>query len=385
MHNWLLPEHIADILPATARQLESAKAAMLERFRRYGYELVSPPLIEYTDSLLTNADPALDMQTFKLDDQLSGRQLGLRADMTPQVARIDAHLLAHRQGVTRLCYAGSVVHTRASGLMRSREPLQVGAELYGCYDLAADIEIIELMLSTLAGVGIDAVTLDLGHLGVYRALVREAQLDGETEQALFAALQAKDRASVKALTADVREPFCSAFRHLVDLYGPEAIGKARARLPGLPGIRAALDDLERLAQIFASRARISFDLTELRGTHYHTGLMFAAYAEGWAEELARGGRYDNVGRRFGRARPATGFSLDLRDMIRVLPQTHPSKGIRVRAADLSRLADEVARLRAAGEVVVVDYLGETAADLHCDRELVCREEGQSLEAAPAHP
>lgn len=148
MHNWLLPEHIADILPATARQLESAKAAMLERFRRYGYELVSPPLIEYTDSLLTNADPALDMQTFKLDDQLSGRQLGLRADMTPQVARIDAHLLAHRQGVTRLCYAGSVVHTRASGLMRSREPLQVGAELYGCYDLAADIEIIELMLST---------------------------------------------------------------------------------------------------------------------------------------------------------------------------------------------------------------------------------------------
>ena len=384
MHNWLLPEHIADILPATARQLESAKAAMLERFRRYGYELVSPPLIEYTDSLLTNADPALDMQTFKLDDQLSGRQLGLRADMTPQVARIDAHLLAHRQGVTRLCYAGSVVHTRASGLMRSREPLQVGAELYGCYDLAADIEIIELMLSTLAGVGIDAVTLDLGHLGVYRALVREAQLDGETEQALFAALQAKDRASVEALTADVREPFCSAFRHLVDLYGPEAIGKARARLPGLPGIRAALDDLERLAQIFASRARISFDLTELRGTHYHTGLMFAAYAPGWSDALARGGRYDNVGDKFGRARPATGFSLDLRDLVRVLPQRSPARGIRVAGADAGRAREAIAALRAAGEVLVIDYLGESAAALNCDRALVWRADGWQVEPFASH-
>ena len=369
MHTWLLPEYIADILPATARQVESAKARMLELYRTYGYELVSPPLIEYTEALLTHADPALDMRTFKLDDQLTGRQLGLRADITPQVARIDAHLLAHRDGATRLCYAGSIVHTRPTGLTRSREPLQLGAELYGCYGLAADLEVIDLMLSSLAQVGVNDVTLDLGHLGLYRALVREAQLDGDFEHELFSAIQSKDTSTVAALTVDVHEPFRSAFRHLTELYGPDAVRRARTSLPGLPAIRAALDDLERVAAAFAGRARVTFDLTELRGTHYHTGLMFAAYAEGWAEELARGGRSDNVGRRFAGARPATGFSLDLRDLIRILPQQNPSKGIRLAADDLPQLAEEAARLRKAGEVVVIDYLHESAEALHCDRAL----------------
>ena len=369
MRNWLLPEHVSDILPATARQVESAKAAMLELFRTYGYELVSPPLVEYVESLVSEGDAALDLKTYKLADQLSGRQLALRADITPQVARIDAHLLAERQGVTRLCYSGSVVHTRPSSLMSSREPLQVGAELYGCHGLEADLEVLDLMLASLALVGIDKVTLDLGHLGIYRALAREARLDPALEKSLFVALQAKDVAGVKALTVDVVEPFRSALLHLTSLYGPDALEQARLHLPALPEIRLALDDLERVGVVFADRATVAYDLTELRGTHYHNGLMFSAYAEGWAGELARGGRYDNVGQHFGRARPATGFSLDLRDLIRILPQRNPGKGIRVAAEVLPDLAADVAALRAAGEVVVVDYLHESAEALHCDREL----------------
>lgn len=371
IRNWLLPEYIADILPATARQVETAKTAMLELFRCAGYELVLPPLIEYVDSLVAEGDAALDLKTFKLDDQLSGRQLGLRADITPQVARIDAHLLANRSGVTRLCYAGSVVHTRPNGLMSSRQPMQVGAELYGYAGIEADLEVIRLMLAVLRQVGVENLRLDVGHYAIFRGLSQAAGINGDAARELFRVLQSKDISTLRELVTNVAEPYKSAFLLLPELYGPVSVlAKARARLPALPEVELGLTQLSSIAQSLAGEVELSFDLTELRGTHYHTGLMFAAYAEGWAEELARGGRYDNVGRRFGRARPATGFSLDLRDLIRILPERDSSMGIRVAASHLPGAEDEVARLRAQGEMVIIDYLGESAESLNCNRELV---------------
>ncbi|MDF0606348.1 ATP phosphoribosyltransferase regulatory subunit [Neisseriaceae bacterium TC5R-5] len=370
MRNWLLPEYIADILPATARQVESAKAAMLESFRVAGYELVLPPMIEYIDSLLSDGDISLALKTFKLDDQLSGRQLGLRADITPQVARIDAHLLGGRTGVTRLCYAGSVVHTRPDGLTGSREPLQVGAELYGYAGIEADLEIIELMLNILEQTGLADLRLDIGHIAIFRGLAKAAKLSPEENQELFARLQDKDVASIAELMVSVAEPYRSAFLMLPELYGPVSIlEKARQSLPALPDVLFGLEQLSTAARALADRVILSFDLAELRGTQYHNGLMFAAYADGWAEELARGGRYDNVGRRFGRARPATGFSLDLRDLVRVLPAKAVVQGIRVAADYLLQAREEIQRLRALGEIVVIDYLGESAQALNCDREL----------------
>ena len=371
MRNWLLPEHIADILPATARQVESAKAAMLERFRTAGYELVSPPLIEYVEALVSADDSALALKTFKLDDHLSGRQLGLRADITPQVARIDAHLLAERTGVTRLCYAGSVVHARPAGLMSSREPLQVGAELYGYAGIEADLEIIGLMLASLRGAGVEGLRLDVGHIGIFRGLVQAAGLDAPLAQALFDALQAKDASGIRALCADVAEPYRSAFIALPELYGPASVLEtARTRLPSLPEIELALLQLGAIARALGGEVELCFDLAELRSGFYHTGLVFTAYAPGWSDAIARGGRYDNVGRRFGRARPATGFSLDLRDLIRILPEREATRGIRVAQRLLPDAKGEIERLRGHGEVVVLDYLGESAEALGCDRELV---------------
>ena len=384
MRNWLLPENIADILPATARQVESAKAAMLERFRTYGYELVCPPLIEYIDSLVYDGDTALVMKTFKLDDQMSGRQLGLRADITPQVARIDAHLLSSRQGVTRLCYAGSVLHTVPESAMRSREPLQVGAELYGSSDVGADLEIVDLMLASLEGVGVSGLTLDIGHVGIFRALAAAAALPARLTAELFGVLQAKDIPSAETLLAGAAEPFRSALLALPGLYGPDALSRASQCLPALAEIRQALADMQAVADSVAGRATVNFDLSDLRGTAYHTGLMFAAYAPGWSDALARGGRYDNVGDKFGRARPATGFSLDLRDLVRVLPQRSPAMGIRVAGADASRAREAIAALRAAGEVLVIDYLGESAAALNCDRALVWRADGWQVEPFASH-
>ncbi|OBU86659.1 ATP phosphoribosyltransferase regulatory subunit [Chromobacterium subtsugae] len=379
MRNWLLPEYIADILPATARQVESAKAAMLEGFRVAGYELVLPPLIEYIDSLVSEGDVTLDLKTFKLDDQLSGRQLGLRADITPQVARIDAHLLGGRTGVTRLCYAGSVVHSRPSGLTSSREPLQVGAELYGYAGIEADLEIIDLMLSTLEKAGVKKLRLDVGHIAIFRGLAAAAGLAPGVTRELFSLLQNKDVASIAELVAGVAEPYKSAFLALPELYGPASVlDKARTRLPSLPEVELGLMQLAAIARAVQGRVELSFDLAELRGDFYHTGLMFAAYAPGWSDAIARGGRYDNVGRRFGRARPATGFSLDLRDLVRILPERDSSRGVRVAARHLPAAAEEVARLRAAGEMVVVDYLGESAVALNCDRELVPAADGWQL-------
>ena len=381
MRNWLLPEHIADILPTAARQVESAKAAILENFRTAGYELVLPPMLEYVDSLVDEDDAGLLLKTFRVVDQLSGRQLGVRADITPQVARIDAHLLAGRDGITRLCYAGSVLHTRPDGLMSSREPLQLGAELYGYAGGGADQEIIELMLSTLHLLNVDGVQLNLGHIGIFRALIAEAGIDAALGNEILALLQSKDSSSLQLLLNDVAEPWRGALLALAHLYGGiEVLDEAQRVLPALPAISQALQQLSELGKRLSQTVNVSFDLAELRGDTYHTGLLFAVYAPGWPDALARGGRYDNVGHRFGRARPATGFSLDLRDLIRVLPQREAARGIRVAAEDRDAAHAEIVRLRQQGEVVVIDYLGESAEALYCNRQLIAQDGGWQLAA-----
>lgn len=313
MTAWLLPENVEDVLPPQAWRMEDMRRALLDLFRSRGYQLVIPPLMEYLDSLLTGVGADLDLKTFKLVDQLSGRLMGVRADITPQVARIDAHLLAVN-AVNRLCYAGSVLHTQSDGFHRSREPIQIGAELYGEAGAEADLEILTLMLQGLAACGVKTVQLDIGHVGVYRALAQEAGLSGEVEHQLFGALQAKDSSAVAVLTAGLPIVLRDAFAALPQLYGDRSVlAEARARLPQLASVAAALDTLELLDQGLVN-VEAAYDLAELRGYGYHSGVVFAAYTGGRSHAIAQGGRYDEVGRVFGRARPATGFSLDLREL-----------------------------------------------------------------------
>ena len=315
MTAWLLPENLEDVLPPQAWRMEDLRRALLDLFRARGYQLVIPPLIEYVDSLLTGVGADLDLKTFKLVDQLSGRLMGVRADTTPQVARIDAHLLAANP-VNRLCYAGSVLHTQSDGFHRSREPIQIGAELYGEAGAAADLEVLQLLLDALAAADLSDVQLDIGHVGVYRALAQAAGLAGDTEHKLFGALQAKDATEVAALTAHLPQDLAAAFAALPQLYGDRTVlAEARARLPQLPAVSAALDTLQAMADGLPG-VDAAYDLAELRGYHYHSGIVFAAYTNGRSQAIAQGGRYDEVGKVFGRARPATGFSLDLRELAR---------------------------------------------------------------------
>ena len=320
MRAWLLPEHLEDVLPPQAWKMEGLRRTLLDQFRARGYHLVIPPMIEYLDSLLSGAGTDLDLKTFKLVDQLSGRLMGVRADITPQVARIDAHLLGHNP-VNRLCYAGSVLHAQPDGYHRSREPIQLGAELYGETGAQADLEIIQLMLDGLAAAGLGQLQLDLGHVGIYRALARVAALNGESEQALFRALQSKNASEVAALTQSIAPQYRDAFLALTELYGDAGILQlARQRLPALPELGRALDDLTAMAAGLTGRGvEVAFDLAELRGYGYHSGVVFAAYSTGRSRAIALGGRYDEVGRIFGRARPATGFSLDLRELVEAVP------------------------------------------------------------------
>lgn len=316
MTAWLLPENVEDVLPPQAWRMEDMRRALLDLFRRRGYQLVVPPLIEYVDSLLTGVGADLDLKTFKLVDQMSGRLMGVRADITPQVARIDAHLLAGN-AINRLCYAGSVLHTQPDGFRRSREPIQIGAECYGEPGVAADLEILALMLQGLDACGVRGAQLDIGHVGVYRALAQAAGLSGEAEHRLFGALQAKDASAVAALTADLPNDLRSAFVALPQLYGDRGVlVEARTRLPALPAVAAALDTLDALDAGLGG-AEAAYDLAELRGYGYHSGIVFAAYTAGRSRAIAQGGRYDEVGKVFGRARPATGFSMDLRELAAV--------------------------------------------------------------------
>ena len=383
MQNWLLPEYIHDMLPDEAERVESMRSALIELLRRSGYQLVSPPLLEYAESLLIDGEDEKhltgqpndrELRTFKLIDQLSGRTLALRADITPQVARIDAHLL-NRQGVARLCYAGSVLHTIPAGLNRTRELLQIGAELYGHGGIESDLEIQQLMLQALALVGVENVHLDLGHVGVFSALVSHARIDASLERELFAALQNKDSTTLHDLTAGLDAPSRAAIRVLPTLYGEchEVLGRARHMLPPLPKIVAALHDLQSVADRLKAQS-LGIDLADLRGYHYHSGMVFAAYHAGSHDAIAQGGRYDGLGRSFGRARAATGFSMDLRQLYRLLPSRPAQPAIRAPYADDAALSEAIATLRASGEAVVVALPGSAGdpEELQCDRELVLR-------------
>jgi ATP phosphoribosyltransferase regulatory subunit len=309
---WLLPEFIEDILPAEAMRIETLRRRILDLFFSRKYELVMPPLLEYTDSLLTGTGHDLELRTFKVVDQLSGRMMGLRADITPQVARIDAHLL-NREGVTRLCYCGSVLHTRPASPAATREPIQIGAELYGEAAVEADVEILQLLCQALELAGVRNPRIDIGHVAVFRSLAAEVARELEAE--LFEALQKKDAPALKELTKSLNPKTRDALLLLPELYGgAEVLDAAEKRLPKLAELTRALATLRRLAG--ASSLPVSLDLAELRGYRYHSGVVFDAYCDGVTGAVARGGRYDEVGSAFGRARPATGFSIDLRSVAR---------------------------------------------------------------------
>ena len=369
--NWLLPEYIADALPQEAMQIERLRRKVLDLFSVHGYELVMPPLLEYLESLLTGSGSDLKLRTFKLVDQLSGRTLGVRADMTPQVARIDAHLL-NRQGVTRLCYCDSVLHTLPASQAASREPIQLGAELYGYSGIEADLEAIRLLADALTTAGTPASRIDIGHVGVFRALVQVAELEPELEARILQLLQVKDVPGLRECCADIAEPYRSAFLRLPELFGgTDFLDKAAGELPGIPAIKAALESLQALRKAMPELP-LSFDLADLRGYHYHNGVVFAAYYPGFPSAIARGGRYDGVGKDFGRARPATGFSMDLREIARLATIAEPSRAIlsSYSAADPA-LATVVKELRQQGEVVVELLPGETLNEGPvCNRQLV---------------
>lgn len=380
MHSWLLPEAIEDLLPVEAAQVESLRRRLLDDFHRHGYQLVSPPMLEFADALLAESDGDLNLRSFKLVDQLSGRTLALRADITPQASRIDAHLL-NRRGVTRLCYCGSVLHARPSNLLASREPVQLGAELYGHAGLEADHEIVRLLAGALQLADLPPSRIDLGHVGIFRALTDGLTLPAGRDQALFDALQSKDVPTLLELTAGLPDDRRRGLLALPDLYGGiEVLAGAAAVLPALPEISQALGELLRLATEL-SDLPLSFDLADLRGYHYHSGVVFAAYCANSPAAVALGGRYDSIGARFGRARPATGFSLDLRTLARLSAPQEVAGAILAPWPEDETLHAEVARLRKNGEIVVLALPGHAGSwrEAGCDRQLVRRENNWIVE------
>jgi ATP phosphoribosyltransferase regulatory subunit len=357
MPRWLLPENISDVLPREARRVEQLRRALLDLYRGYGYELVIPPLIEHAESLLTGTGNDLDLRTFKLTDQSSGRLLGLRADTTPQVARIDAHIL-NRQGVVRLCYAGSVLHARPLHPLAAREPMQVGAELYGLGGVAADVEVLELAVASLHLAGLQSVRLDLGHTGVVRGILQLSPLPAALVDDLLASLNAKDVPALQqqsgALSSEVR----AALLALTRLNGGrEVLHDARRKLPASAAISAALDELEAIVARCGADD-VSIDLSDLHGYRYKTGVTFAVHTAGSPNEVLRGGRYDDIGKAFGRARPAVGFSIYLRELAELAADDPPHAILAPADAD-QRLRALIAQLRAAGEIVIQRLESET--------------------------
>ena len=373
---WLLPEHIADVLPAQARHIEELRRGLLDVARGYGCELVMPPLLEHIESLLSGTGHELDLRTFKLVDQLSGRTLGVRADSTPQVARIDAHLL-NRVGVTRLCYCGPVLHTRPSGGRSSREPLQFGAEIFGHAGLEADLEVQDLALDCLREVGLTHATLDLGDARIVRGVLANASLGAEALSEVYAALAAKDASALRSLSADMPADARRGLLALVTMYGDlEVLAAAKRELPSHPLITAALADLQWLAshaQQAHPEVHVGFDLADLSGYAYYSGSRFAVFAAGSSDAVARGGRYDEVGAVFGRKRPAVGFSLqDLKELALLVPGKGGRAAIRAPWDEDAVLRSTVRRLRQQGETVVCVLPGHEheGQEFACDRELV---------------
>ena len=371
MSAWVLPDHIADVLPSEARHIEEIRRDLLDMARCYGYELVMPPLLEHLESLLSGTGEALDLQTFKLVDQLSGRMMGLRADSTPQVARIDAHLL-NRRGVTRLCYCGPVLHTRPAAPHATREPLQFGAEIYGHSGLEADLEILTLALDALKSAQVGALTVDLADARIVDALLLPSGLSAAQQLLVHAALAAKDRSELALLVQSCPAATALGLLALVDLYGDVSVlAQAHKALPDLPGIREALTHLEWLAS-HLDGVRVSFDLADLRGYAYYTGARFSVYATGASDALARGGRYDEVGSVFGRKRPAVGFSLDVKVLASAAAVRPLRAAVRAPWGEASALRAAIAQLRQQGETVVCVLPGHESEvdEFQCDRELV---------------
>ena len=373
--SWQLPDQIADVLPSEARHIEELRRLFLDTARSYGYELVMPPLLEHLESLLTGTGEALDLQTFKLVDQLSGRTLGLRADTTPQVARIDAHLL-NRSGVARLCYCGPVLHTRADKPYATREPLQFGAEIYGHAGLEADLEAQRLALDCLQAAGVADLMVDMADVRIVSALLEGTTISAASLSRIHSALAAKDASEMNILLAGLEGGISSQAREgmmaLLQLYGDEQVLlEAEKVLPPLPGIREALQNLKWLASR-AGDVKVSVDLADLRGYAYYSGTRFAIYGQG--AELARGGRYDEVGAVFGRNRPAAGFSLDLKELVSVLPPRPLKAAICAPWRDDASLNAAIARLRASGETVTCVLPGHEneVNEFDCDRELALK-------------
>jgi len=380
---WLLPTGIEEVLPARAAEIERLRRRLLDLYQSWGYELVIPPFIDYLESLLTGTGRDLDLQTFKLTDQLSGRMLGVRADMTPQVARIDAHHL-RRDLPTRLCYLGTVLHTRSDGFARSRSPLQIGAEVYGHDGPSSDVEVLRLLVRTLETAGIESPYLDLGHVGIYRGLIQQAGLSRTDELRLFDALQRKAGSEIAAIIGEsqVAGPVGDMLLSLVELNGEDALERAGRALCGADAqVLAAVDRLKQVADELGRwlpDLRVHFDLAELRGYTYKTGVVFAAFLPGWGLEIARGGRYDDIGRVFGRARPAVGFSADLKELIALSCEDDGDGDARPRDGVLApwdadpALARHVERLRADGRRVIYALPGQNGApgDFNCCEQLV---------------
>jgi ATP phosphoribosyltransferase regulatory subunit len=379
---WLLPDGIEEVLPPAAGRIEATRRRILDLFQSWGYELVIPPLIEYLESLLTGLGRDLDLQTFKITDQLSGRMMGIRADMTPQVARIDAHCLK-RDVPTRLCYLGPILHTRTNGLGGSRNPFQVGAELYGHAGLESDVEVLCLMIETLKAAGISTLYVDLGHMGIFRGLAREAGLSPEQEGEIFDCLQRK---ALPELEESLRQwgvggDAARLFTALVELNGDVSVLEEAQRLfVGAPeDVRQALDNLSAISALVSQRAAsvtLHVDLAEFRGYHYHTGVMFAAYTPGQGQALAKGGRYDSVGQVFGRPRPATGFSTDLKLLIQVGScESETTDRIYAPWSAEPALTDEIEQLRKEGHQVICALPGQTGGprEMNCTKELVLQD------------
>ena len=375
MSAWVLPDHIADVLPSEARHIEELRRDLLDTARGYGYELVLPPMLEHLESLLSGTGRELDLKTFKLVDQLSGRMMGLRADSTPQVARIDAHLL-NREGVTRLCYCGPVLHTRPAGPNATREPLQLGAEVYGHAGLEADIEVQDLALDGLRACGLRGLVLDLADARIVRAVLAGLPLDAAAISQIISALAAKNVPMLAQLTDPLPTETRGALLALPRLYGDlSVLDRARDLLPQRPLVSAALDDLATLArhvQRTHPEVLVGFDLADMGGYAYYTGARFAVYAEGATDAVLRGGRYDEVGAVFGRNRPAVGFSTDLKALATCLPAAPRRTAVRAPWGEDVALRAAIRALREQGETVVCSLPGHghEAEEYDCDRELV---------------
>ena len=371
MSAWVLPDHIADVLPSEARHIEELRRKLLDTARSYGYELVMPPLLEHLESLLTGTGEALDLQTFKLVDQISGRMMGLRADTTPQVARIDAHLL-NRQGVTRLCYCGPVLHTRPDRPHATREPLQFGAEIYGHAGIEADVEALLLALDCLRAAKVQDISVDLGDARIVRLLLDGTAADSSTLTSIHAALAAKDASALADATQALPPAARDGLQALLGLYGGISVLDEAARvLPASAGMTAVLSQLRQLAG-HLDGVRVTFDLADLRGYAYYSGARFAIYVPGASDALVRGGRYDEVGAVFGRNRPAAGFSMDVRELVGVVAPRPLRAAIRAPWSETPALRAAIAALRAGGETVVCALPGapNEVDEFLCDRELV---------------